>query len=358
VISSAVGTRRSTGERLVYARSTGGHRQSYVDRLGAMFGLQPVAGRIDRRLFKRLVAADILLIATLDDHLMSFAAVASARSMRRRPTTALFLRAQKCFEHGRWYYGAKRRAFRTLKRLPRLTVASITPFAVAPRHAEVAHAGVYDPQYWDLHDGSKLRNPPRTALADEVAERAAGRHVICALGTLSLDKGIAFLADTIVQNPAVASKLLVVAAGNVPSDAASGISKISGAGALVVDRFVSDDELESLYGVSDSIWTCYEPRYDQSSGIFGRAIQTGVRPVVRAGSISEAFAKAHGLDHAAASYGNCSELAELLMNSPEAWRSSRLSDPNRTTLVGGWRDHFIETIEAGLGLSDAPQGAR
>lgn len=358
MIPSAAGTRRSTGERLVYARSTGGHRQSYLDRLGAMFGLQPVAGRIDRRLFKRLVAADILLIATLDDHLMSFATIVSARSMRRRPTTALFLRAQKCFENGRWYYAAKRRAFRALKRLPHLTVASITPFAVAPRHAEVAHAGVYDPQYWDLHDGSKLRNPPRTALADEVAERAAGRHVLCALGKLSLDKGIAFLADTIEQNPAVASKVLVVAAGNVLPDAASCISKISGVGALVIDRFVSDDELESLYGVSQSIWACYAPRYDQSSGIFGRAIQTGVRPVVRAGSISETFAKVHGLDHVAASYGNCSDLAELLMKSSQPARLSRSSDAARSILMAGWRDHFIETIEAGLGLSDAPQGAR
>lgn len=339
------------GEQLVYAQSTSGHRRSYLDGLGELFGLQPVSGKIDHRLFRRLVAARSVLFATLDDHVPSFLAVACARTLRGRKTMALFLRAQKCFEDGRWYYPLKRNAFRILKRQPGLTLASITPFSVTPRHREVAHAGVIDPQYWDLHDGNILRPPASTALAANVLAQANGRHVVCALGTLSLNKGIDFLADTLQRHPRLAEKMLVVAAGHVPLDARGSASRMTKAGALVIDRFMSDAELESLYTAADSVWACYAPDYDQASGIFGRAVQFGVLPMLRAGSVTEAFAKVHSLDHVSAPYGNHEALAASLLTGVSKTRLR--PDPGRVRLIGEWRRQFVEVIGSAL-LPAAP----
>lgn len=55
-------------------------------------------------------------------------------------------------------------------------------------------------------------------------------------------------------------------------------------GGVVFDRMVSDEELLSLYGASDLVWSCYSPHYNQSSGIFGRAFQLGKPSLVRESS--------------------------------------------------------------------------
>ena len=80
-------------------------------------------------------------------------------------------------------------------------------------------------------------------------------------------------------------KLYVVAAGKVMPECAAAAEKLRALGMVVENRFISDEELLSLYGVADYAWCFYAPDYDQSSGIFGRAIQLGVKPVIRAGSV-------------------------------------------------------------------------
>lgn len=345
-------TKRTGGEWLVYARSTGGHRQSYLDIFGPMFGLEPVSGKMDAATLRRLVAADRLLFATLDDHMASFAAVAASRSILRRPTAALFLRPQKCFESGRWYYPLKRHAFRILRRLPHLTMATITPFDVAPRYGEVAHVGVPDPQYWDLSDGAGLPAAGRTDLSDEVVAKAAGRRVLCLVGGLSADKGLPFLADTLERHPQIAERLLVVAAGRVHASAPVLAARLEAAGALVVDRFVSDAELASLYGVAELIWACYAPGYDQASGIFGRAMQYGVPPLVREGSLIATFAAMNGIDHVRVAYGEDEALAELLWNCPARFDpAGPFSRRDRSDLVHGWKQSFVKAISNGLGIA-------
>ena len=348
-VSTAMNPARVAGEHLIYSVTTTGHRQSYLDTLGAILALQPVSGRMSLALFRRLVAADRLLFAMLDEDMASFAAIAGARSLLGRPTAALFLRAQKCFETGRWYYPLKRHAFRALRWLPGLTVASITPFEVTPHHAEVAHCGVFDPQYWDLHDGKTLRRPGRTPLSDEVVARAAGRSVLCAIGTLSSNKGLAFLAETLERHPRLKEQVLIVGAGSVPAEAATLAARLERAGALIVGRFISDAELESLYGVADMVWACYSPDYDQASGVFGRAVQFGAEPITRAGSVIAAFADLNRISHIAIPYGRHEALAEVLgghFTRSESLKSALQRD--RLQVIAGWRQQFIDKIGAGI----------
>ena len=336
-------------ERLIYIVSVGGHHQSYLDILGPMFGLSPITGRISFRLFNRLVNAEKLLFASLDDDMFSFAAVSIARSILRRPTVALFLRVQKCFEYGKWVYPAKRVAFRVLRRLRHLTIATITPFEVAPHYAEVAHVGLCDPQYWDLNNGTGFRKPGRTKLSEEVRERADGRKICIVVGSLGIGKGIGFLAETLELYAETMVGVFVVCAGRVMPDSSDLITRLSECGALIVDRFITDAELESLYGIADGVWAVYAPDYDQASGVFGRAIQRGVPVIVREGSVIANFAKAMDVEHYPVAFDQHESLAAVLKRLSMAQVASPgRSEFDRANLVGRWRQQFVDTIHNGL----------
>lgn len=337
-------------EQLIYMKSVDGHRQSYFDLLGPMYALSPVTGHMSGRLFRRLVNAQHLLFASLDEHMFSFAAISIIRSLLGRPTVALFLRAQKCFEYGKLIYPIKRFVFWGLRRVRLLTVITITPFEVAPHYAEVAHAGVCDPQYWDLHDGAKLRKPGCTRLSDEVRECADGRRICCVLGALGTSKGLGFLAETLGRHPQIVNQVLVVCAGRVMPGNGDLAARLSAQGALIIDRFISDAELESLYGIADAIWACYAPDYDQASGVFGRAIQWGVPVIVRESSVIATFADRNRADYYSVAFGAHKSLAAMLerLHSRQEVMPA-LSKFDRTHLVGIWRRQFDDTVRAGLG---------
>ena len=337
------------GEKLVYAVSTSGHRQSYVDVLGTMFRLEAIFGTMNYRLFRRMVRAERLLFASLDDDMVSFFLISIARSMLRRPTVALFLRPQKCFETGRWFYPLKRVTFRVLRALPYLTIATITPFEVAPRYKRVANIGVHDPQYWDFHDGKNLRWPMPSSLSNELARLAAGRRIFCALGSLSSDKGLSFLAETLKTCPEILEQTLIIFAGRIAEDSVSVAIALETAGVLMITRSISDEELESLYFIADGIWACYSPRYDQASGIFGRAAQLGITSFVREKSIIAATARLYGINHIEIPFGNHRILADALQGlEAKTEKQSGLRRNALASQVGSWRHQFKELVGASL----------
>lgn len=344
-------------ECLVYAVTTNGHRQSYLDILGHMFRLQPVSGAMSLRMYRRLIRAERLLFATLDDDVLGFAAVAAVRSALGRPTAALFLRANKCFESGRWYYPCKRRAFRLMRRLSGMTIATITPFDVHPEYEEVANAGVCDPQYWDMLSDGKIRVPASTSLSYEVKSLAKGRKVITALGAIGPGKGFNFLAETLERNPELSQDVFIVCVGRTLQTAKPVAERFTDRGGLLIDRFITDQELESLYPVSDAIWACYAPEYDQASGIFGRAIQFGVPPLVRSGSGLSTFARKNELEHIPVEFGAHEHLADALRNLKSGCRTVDDRD-KRIHRVAKWHREFEHVIGGALTDGRPPKAAR
>lgn len=337
----------ATGTGIVYASNTAGHRQSYLDTLGRMFALDQLAQPMNRDVFRRLVGADRVLFATMDDDQISFLAVAIARALRGRRTAALFLGAQTCVDIGRWT-SLKRLVFGLIRRIPGVTTATITPFDVMPAYKGIASVGLYDPQYWDQLDAGVIADPAPTALSEDVAARAGGRLILCALGRMGANKGLDFLAETLERHPSLAERVFVVCAGSVIGEVKPAAARLSAAGALMVDRFVSDAELESLYGVSDSVWACYSPGYNSASGVFGRALQFGVPPIVKAGSVIARFATVNGLPHLEVPFGDHARLADLLLAQPRRDRLDWDEAKNRVEVVGRWQTRFRQAIESGM----------
>lgn len=266
---------------VVHISNSGGHRLSYRDLFVRLLDGAPSTGPIRGQRFWRLVQADNVFFATIDDDYAGFFAVALLRAFQRKPTTGLFLRSQQCFRTERpIVYPLKRHAFRWLYKLPRLRILSIIPHDIRPELAEVTHDWIHDPQMWDLWlDGPPVL--PDTDLSRRVEAARAGRKVMIFIGAANLRKGFdGFLA----RAKAEADQTFFVTAGRVSPECAPMADQQRALGMLVEDRYVTDDEILSLYKVADLAWCCYAPEYDQASGVFGRALQTGVEPVVREGS--------------------------------------------------------------------------
>ncbi len=336
----------SRAEAIVHASCPDGHRQRNRDHLGKLFAGEKVYGSLCSLLFIRLVRVRRLLISTLDDNVIAFACLALTRAVCGKRTVALFLRPHACFGDT-LRATVKRWLFVSLKRLPNLTLITLTPFNIRPEYACIAHVGSYDPQYWDLTE-HELRQSPQTELSRNVREMAAGRPLICALGRIDSSKGVAFMVDILRHNPLLGEELLWVWAGHAPKAERQWVERLTRAGALVIDRYLTEEELFSLYAISSVMWACYAPDYDQASGIFGRAIQYKVPVILREGSLLQQFAQRYGVDIIPVTYGAVNEAATRI--SAITASGSNKIDPAQScnTPVSLWRSHFISAVEQAL----------
>jgi hypothetical protein len=142
---------------------------------------------------------------------------------------------------------------------------------------------IRDPEYWDV--GPDDRNGPQTVLGAAVRHAAGARKILILPGNLNPSKGLDFVRELFCGEPSLFGAVLPVLCGPVEPSGAAAAAALQAAGAFVEARFLARDELMSLYRAADGAWCCYPPERDMSSGIFGRAVQFGVAPVVRAGSV-------------------------------------------------------------------------
>lgn len=335
----------------VHVSAPDGHRQFYQELFASLFDLEPAVGRIGPRLWLDLVRARRLLFATIDDDYAGFIAVALTRSLMGRRTVGLFLRPSQCFEKGRLVYRFKKWAFRCLRHLPRLSLFTILPFGFDRRFAQVAHGWVHDPQMWDVQD--RTASIETSQLSRDVLAAAGGRAILCFLGSVRKSKGFEYLVDILSDHPDLMKDVFVVAAGRVDLASGGDCARLTSAGGMVVDRFVSDDELLGLYETCDFAWCCYEPGYDQASGIFGRSVQLGARPIIRKGSYLEKYAQEGAVSPLCLIYGDtrdaASNIAAAAASRPDRSVDGRSDKAVRLReIVGGWRSDFIQKIRATL----------
>lgn len=339
-------TRAPMARDYIYVVAPGGHRQAYVDQLGPMFGLEPHVAPMNLACFRWLLKADRLLLATIDDHVLSFAALAVLRRLAGRKTVGLFLRFNATTAGTDATARVKRVLFNGLRRLDGVGIVAILPFSIDPRFAAVATDGVCDPQLWDMHDGSKLRPPVENKLSHLLSRHAHGRWIVVLPGSLTRIKGFGLMADALETTPDLNRRYLFVAAGEVSDDCHDAADRFTAAGGLLVNRRISDDELEGLYAASDLIWCCYTPDYDQASGIFGRAIQFGKTPIVRRGSLIEKLARELRVQALSAETANLDAFGARLVEHCDKIGADLPPPmcPDHQDRIGDLRRAFIEII--------------
>jgi hypothetical protein len=331
---------------LVFAASSSGHRRCYVDLLAQEMGGVGLIGW-DRTTFRRLIGARRLIIATVECRnpvKIKILLVAAARTFMRRSTVALSVGASGVLNEnsnrlsaiGRWLY------LKLLGLFPRWKILSIIPHWVEPRLRQLTEGWVYDLQFWDLKGKGLSPNHPARKNLHYVQEIAAGRDVLVAIGSQSARKGGALMMRLYISQPELRSRYLFMICGSLDSELRCLKREFEDHGGICVDRYLTDDQIIACYEESDLIWACYAPDIDQSSGIFGRAIQLQRPMVVRQGSYLEPLMKDLG-----------SGLSIPYDELPNAAR--RLADfkiePYNPDRIFDWeklRQHTIATITADL----------
>lgn len=266
---------------LIAAISDAGHRREYIALFRTLFEAANVGVEVRPLALADVFSPDTVFLPMLEEQSVTFMIVAIGRALLGRRSAALMFRPTEAVRSRSPKHLVKRIGLQILRALPSSTVLTILPFAVDPTFSRVAKDWIYDPQLWDI--ASADPGPPDPLAASARAE-AGGRKMIVALGAQNPGKGFDYLSDLWVRSPALREKTLFVVAGKVGAESKAKGEAFTNHGGLLIDRFVTDDELRGLYAVSDLVWACYAPFYDQASGIFGRALQLGIPAIVREGA--------------------------------------------------------------------------
>ena len=327
-------------QSLVHMTIRSGHRQEYLELFSDSFNLSCSVGKVGFSNILSLVYADRLFFGSLDDDYRGFFLVAILRTAIGRRTVGMFMRPQTCFESSGLRHKFKKMAFTALKRFRAISVFTIVPFSTAPEYEMVADAGLIDPQMWDKCDGSSISVDIR--LTSRIRSAAAGRRVLAFAGTASAIKGIELLRDMMSATDWPMQEIFVVVAGRFPDELQDVAHDLEKCGAMVLARFISDAELFALYDQADFVWACYQPDYNQASGIFGRAIQLSKTPIVRAGSLIARFARQNDLVVVELDFAAPDITASLLIN------SASVSSSGSTAKIDGWKRDFIDKVGTSL----------
>lgn len=333
----------AAGVRLVHMFNHDGHRQEYQELFAALFDLAPSTGRVGSANLRRLVAARTVLFGTIDDDYVGFFLTALLRALLGRRTVGLFLRPHACLRSKALRNRVKKAAFAFLKRVRPVSVFTIVPFSIAPEFVQVADDGLVDPQLWDLAEA------PACAIdADfsaQIAAAAGGRRILAFVGTASEIKGIGLLRDLVADPNWPTDEIFVVVAGRFTDGNGASADEFAALGALALPRFISEAELYALYAQANLIWACYRPDYDQASGVFGRALQTGRVPILRAQSLIAKFARQVGVP-----------MVEIDWAAPQQERLSALTEQVAAAQEGvmpeeeiaHWKQDFIAKLGGAL----------
>lgn len=264
-----------------------GHRRAYIDQFSALLSDHGVDA--EQRTHWRGVVHERspVLFLMIEEAFFGYAVAALYRALCGRRTVGLLFRGGDCVRGASLRLRLKRWMLKALKAVRNVRTLTITAFDVEPALEAVADGWIHDPQLWDLPDGPASVETP---LSRQVRDAAAGRRTLIALGLQNGGKGFEAFCRLWLDDPGVRRSWLFVSAGKVDPAMAAQRERFDTSGGMSVDRFISDEELLSLFGEGAVIWCCYAPDYDQASGIFGRAYQFEKPVVVRSGSQIDALA--------------------------------------------------------------------
>lgn len=333
-------------KKLHYGVVTDSEHQADYDKLfHAAFnenGFSPVTTRIGLPV---LLSSTPLFFSSMDRGfalLFKVLSVCFVRSLMNRKTGSILFRPKACFHTNNPLYILKRWVLALIRNMPGVTIFSIVPYPVYPHAAKVSSTWIYDPQLWDLHYlGAPGADVPQPFEAELLAA-AKGRKIVATLGRQDESKGFAAFVDLWCASPALREKFLFVAAGKIAPACQDKAKAFESAGGFLLARRIEDAELMRFYTLADMIWSCYAPAYDQSSGIFGRAVQFGIPAIVRATSALQELSALVAHPSLAIPFTNPAQAAQALL----AWNAAKRTPEETQQTVESIRRQALEGLRA------------
>jgi hypothetical protein len=339
ITSSGSGRRDSV---ILVSPSLDGHRREFVslfERELSASGLKVETTDSWKKAASSQKAAFFLMI---EDAPSGFAFSAFTRGLQGRKTLGLLFRAAECATPKSIRTRIKNIVMRVLRVTPNCSVFTIQPVPIVPKLGLVSNGWIYDPQLWDLKENELVASS--SPISNSVVAEAAGRKIIIALGAQNHLKGFDKFVAIWNSSATIREQFLFVVAGRISEKDKEIAAQFMAGGGVCADRFISDEELRSLYSVADAIWAAYAPVYDQSSGIFGRAVQFGVPSIIRRDSYSHKLSTHLGVPVIVIDAEDAIQDAELIVN-----YSYTPNDRVKCDAISGLRRSEINKILGGLG---------
>lgn len=286
-----------TGEKMkgyVYVKDLKGHRGSYQDLFSKIFGFKKLSGALFSSGFRDHLSAPRAIFATIGINNSDQLLMILLRAVIGRSSCAIWL--GEPFEEQERGSCIRRRdlwMLRILRRLNRVRLFSIYPFRTEDRRRRVVDDWIADPQLWDMTDLSTNLDSLKSSIPKEIRSDFSGKPVIAFLGRGSTAKNYPCFVDFAI---AERNQIAAISVGPIDPECKQDAEKLSKVGGFIIDRFVDDAELLSIYSIADYVWCAYSELYDRPSGIYGRGIALGALPVVRAGSYLDEFSSEFGFD--------------------------------------------------------------
>ena len=285
---------------------TGGHRDGWARTIESMTGLTVYRKIGAVQDLKYIISAKVCFDLSIEDGVMSFFFISLLRALLRKKTIGIMLSPWDCYRPNVLKDKFRRYAFIFLKRLAHVRVICMIPFDMDERYRDIADCWIYDPEFWDMH-ALEERHVVVRNLSRSVESTPTGKINLLYLGGVNSEKGFDFLAKLFLENKDLFLKFDLSVVGKIPKPYMYIAKQLREAGAHVVDEFVTDERMFDFIKQSSLMWCCYCPRYDASSGIFGRAIQFGKLPLIRTSSRLEKLAGVLGKQVVTFEFGNLDE---------------------------------------------------
>jgi len=309
----------------VYTASLGGHRKSYLELVLKLFPSK----RVDaKELFR---PTSLVLFLMIEDSFMLYFLVCMWRSLIGKETAGLLFRPKPVVESASLRLKIKKIALYYLKKKSNVKTILIVPQSAHPKFLDISDGWIYDFQFWDLQESDyqmfmDIKSGNNIApLFSAIHELRGNRNVLCALGRQDRIKGFDVFANTYINEKDVRSKFLFAYGGKV-----KGFDKLAdkfeNAGGFGDNRFVSDDDLISLYAASNLVWSLYAEDYDQASGIFGRAVQLGIPVIVRRGSLIHQICEIENIPNLPTTKDDTSKLSTIAVQAVDVKQGKEFRD--------------------------------
>ena len=290
-------------EPLVYDVSTSGHRARDASVVAKVVGGRTYFDAPRHSLSRLVRHRGPVVWQTADYQLRWFTLVAFLRSLRGRKTIAV------CYRNNH-QAGARflPRVVRTFlfcawNALPYCTALTTCPAAPDHRSPEF----LYDIEWWDMK-AAPLPVVPLPPFAK------TGKRLMF-LGDPSHLKGIEFFIDCAATATARRIDWHFVLVGPIDALTPERKAKLIDADVSLISGPKDDAAFVSYARQADVVWCCYDPIYDQSSGVFGRALQLNKATIVRANSLLHACQRRYG-QGIAVPYGDTNGLLDRLDSFP------------------------------------------
>lgn len=166
---------------------------------------------------------------------------------------------------------------------------SLVPFYVDENIEIVCDDWVYDPDIWSNSCTSNI-DSSKLIFEYERFKDNTTLEVIVFLGYFSIEKGSDYL-EAILNKTSHEGFEIFSAGKTAPGKHNQEIrDRLNAFGMYSWASFIDEAEFCYLIKNSNYVWACYSESYNQSSGIFGHAVQFSRIPMVRAGSVLEKIA--------------------------------------------------------------------